>query len=979
MRSKPAPWFWMRACLLALALLVAPPAVLAQDATWLPSPGSGDFNDNGNWSPTSVPIGTAFFGFSNAVNLATSDNTTLQGFTFNVGASAYTLTNDFDLAFTGVGIAINGGSLVLINDWGTTEFSGTSTAGSATIYNNSDLLFTGSSNAGTATIFNSCCLTFSGSSSAGSATITNDYNLEFLDSSTAGNANIANTFNGMISFAGNSSAGSATIGNAGLIEFGDTSTAGNATILNTAFGGVAFYGSSSAGSAVIVNNGMLVFLENSSAGTATITNNDSLAFAGFSTAGNATIINNCCLVFAENSTAGAAIIFNFNNMEFEDSASAGNATITTQNGASTYFLDNSSGGSARFVVNAGGLLDFSGLATTGTTAGSIEGGGTIALGNKQLTVGSLNTSTLFSGVIAGVGGSLIKVGTGSLTLSGANTYSGPTIVDAGMLIVNGSITSDVTVNAGGDLGGTGQVGSLTLNSGATHSPGNSIGTQTINGNYTNFGTLVIEANVAGQSDRVIVNGGVNITGAALRVLEAAGLYGPTQSYLIIQNNGAAAVVGNFNTITNTIPYLIATVTTTGGDGNDVILTLTRNDGLLTNAASTPNQRAVAGALRNGFASEAGSAGAALINALLMLSPGDTRRALDAMSGEIHASLVHVLFAQSRYITAMASDRLWETGLGGGAAWAGGDRQQMLNLGLAPPQLGERMGLGYAERDAGTGPPSRVSTWVRGYGGIGSIDGDGNADTLRSRGSGLFAGWDMPLAPGLVAGMMGGWGTSEADVDGRRSSADIDSGHAGAYARAALGNVLLTGVASYSHYDIDVTRHIAFPGFAGTATSSYGADQATLYGEAGWRLRVGSLDVMPWTGLAWSQARVQGFAEEGAGVVDLLSDGATYRMLDAIAGIRFGTSFAHAGLTWMPQARIAWTHSFGDIDPRLDLAFRNGGAFVVAGVRREPDALALGAGLNVFDAGAVSGFIDYTAILSDGARDHTATAGLRVRF
>jgi outer membrane autotransporter protein len=328
---------------------------------------------------------------------------------------------------------------------------------------------------------------------------------------------------------------------------------------------------------------------------------------------------------------------------------------------------------------------------------------------------------------------------------------------------------------------------------------------------------------------------------------------------------------------------------------------------------------------------------------------------------------------------MASDRLWETGLGGGAAWAGGDRQQMMSLGLAPAQIGERMRLGYAERDGGTGPPSRVSTWVRGYGGIGSIDKDGNADTLKSRGSGLFAGWDMPLAPGLVAGMMGGWGTSEADVDGRRSSADIDSGHAGAYARAALGNVLLTGVASYSHYDIDVTRHIAFPGFAGTATSSYGADQATLYGEAGWRLRVGSLDVMPWTGLAWSQARVQGFAEEGAGVVDLLSDGATYRMLDAIAGIRFGTSFAHAGLTWMPQARIAWTHSFGDIDPRLDLAFHNGGAFVVAGVRREPDALALGAGLNVFDAGAVSGFIDYTAILSDGARDHTATAGLRVRF
>ena len=185
------------------------------------------------------------------------------------------------------------------------------------------------------------------------------------------------------------------------------------------------------------------------------------------------------------------------------------------------------------------MLDISGLATSGTTAGSIEGAGNIALGDKQLVVGSLNTSTIFSGVIDGLGGSLVKVGSGSLTLWGANTYTGPTTVAGGILVVNGSLVSDVTVNDGAGLMGTGQVGSLTLLAGAVHSPGNSIGTQTINGNYVNSGTLAIETNAAGQADRVIVNGGVNITGATLRVLEAAGAYGPTQSYLIIQNNGAA--------------------------------------------------------------------------------------------------------------------------------------------------------------------------------------------------------------------------------------------------------------------------------------------------------------------------------------------------------------------------------------------------------------------------------------------------------
>ena len=111
----------------------------------------------------------------------------------------------------------------------------------------------------------------------------------------------------------------------------------------------------------------------------------------------------------------------------------------------------------------------------------------------------------------------------------------------------------------------------------------------------------------------------------------------------------------------------------------------------------------------------------------------------------------------------------------------------------------------------------------------------------------------------------------------------------------------------------------------------------------------------------------------------MGPGASYHMLDTIAGLRVGTTFAAAGLTWMPQARVAWTHSFGDVDPRLDLSFANGGAFTVSGVVRDPDVLTLGAGLNVFKGEAASGFIDYAAHLSDGSREHAVTAGLRVRF
>jgi autotransporter-associated beta strand protein len=111
------------------------------------------------------------------------------------------------------------------------------------------------------------------------------------------------------------------------------------------------------------------------------------------------------------------------------------------------------------------------------TAGSIEGAGTFSLGPNQLTVGSNNLSTEVSGVIRGAGGSLVKVGTGTLTLSGANSYTGATVVAGGTLSVIGDISSSsgVLVGPAAMLSGTGTVPGV-LVAGGTLMPGQSVGT-----------------------------------------------------------------------------------------------------------------------------------------------------------------------------------------------------------------------------------------------------------------------------------------------------------------------------------------------------------------------------------------------------------------------------------------------------------------------------------------------------------------------
>ncbi len=102
-------------------------------------------------------------------------------------------------------------------------------------------------------------------------------------------------------------------------------------------------------------------------------------------------------------------------------------------------------------VAAPGTLD---LNNFNETVGSIAGAGNITLGSATLTAGNA-TNTLFSGVVSGTGG-LTKAGTGTLELSGANTYTGTTAVSAGTVVA-----SNVTA-LGTTAGGTTVANGATL-------------------------------------------------------------------------------------------------------------------------------------------------------------------------------------------------------------------------------------------------------------------------------------------------------------------------------------------------------------------------------------------------------------------------------------------------------------------------------------------------------------------------------------
>jgi autotransporter-associated beta strand protein len=237
-------------------------------------------------------------------------------------------------------------------------------------------------------------------------------------------------------------------------------------------------------------------------------------------------------------------------------------------------------------ISSSGLLDLSGSSSFNTSVGSLIGVGVVQLGGNGLTCGFDNSSSTYGGSINGTaGGSLVKVGGGTWTLAGTGSFPGIMQVQAGKVLVNGSMPSTIASFINGSwLGGDGAVGPIGFNHGVL-APGNngpgilnvSSGGMTLNANDTFW--VAINGTTAGSGySQLNVTGTVSLGNANLQLNMP--VIGITNSQLrIINNDGSDAVTGTFSALPEG-----ATITASngakfkisyhGGTGNDVVLTQT---------------------------------------------------------------------------------------------------------------------------------------------------------------------------------------------------------------------------------------------------------------------------------------------------------------------------------------------------------------------------------------------------------------------
>jgi outer membrane autotransporter protein len=603
--------------------------------------------------------------------------------------------------------------------------------------------------------------------------------------------------------------------------------------------------------------------------------------------------------------------------------------------------------------------------------GSIEGSGNIVLGAHNLSVGSNNLSTTFSGVIqdggenGGSGGSLTKIGTGSLELDNNNTYTGGTAINGGALVVNSLHalgTSDVTLN-----GGTLQ----TLS--------NSPRTFDVGGNYfQNGGTLRIQIggiNSGLNSDLMAVTGAANLSSTLF--LHRINNFQPMNGATVTIITAGGGVSGAFN-VQNDFPGLLQPNVIY--DPNDVMVqfALGSFSGF---SGLTPNQRSVAHELDE-VAND--PAAAALINFLALEPLGNLPHDYDLIAPEELASIYEIGFSQAVVQNDNLQRRMDDIRAGSNGFCANGFVAQVSGKDYTKESDGKVSLPDKSTRDVYTpAPDNRWGVFVTGTGDFVNVGNDDtNAHGYDITTGDFTVGADYRLCDHFAIGIDAGYSRSTADLvdDGR---VDVDGGKVGAYAtvfgKGLFGSKFyVDGAVGGGFNSYDTRRTGLQDEFVRGSTNGNEFSAMISYGSD-WTF--GCFNIGTWSTVQYTNVSIDQFTETGS-LAPLIIQDQDENSFRTTTGLHASYDIKAGHFIFRPEVRAAYQHEYCDSAYQVDsqLASGAGGVFRVRGPNIGRDAALVGAGINMQWNNRLSTYAYYDGVLGRNNYDNNAiSGGFRIGF
>lgn len=652
---------------------------------------------------------------------------------------------------------------------------------------------------------------------------------------------------------------------------------------------------------------------------------------------------------------------------------------TTINGGAVILFGGATLGSAAgtTTINAGGILLVGGALTQAA----------IYLNGGELSNGSIDAPiTSTGGIIDWVRGTASVTTTAGVTrILGPNTYSGATVVNGGVLDVEGTLTgtSSVKVNAGGTLTGNGIIASplvsiarggtfaagtsldvkgaltgawsITINAGGTLTGGGiinsplvsnaSAGTSAADTAPANATTIVGNLTMApgaiytvqlgsAASSFANVNGSATLGGASVNALYAGGDTIARRNKILTATGG---ISGTFDpAVTTNLPNIKAGLSY---DTQDVYLDLSLAFAAPPGARLSGNQQEVGNAIAGYFNTG---------NSIPVIYGSLTPSGLTQLSGESTVGAQQTSFNAMNQFMNVISDPFMAgrdaPTTGGGDLNADTDEAMSYAAGRARPvPEREAYAMVTKARPAQDATP-HWNVWAAGFGGSQTIDGNartGSSDTTSSI-YGVAIGADYRVSPSTIAGFALAGGGTHFSVTGMGYGRS-DLFQAAVYARQGIGPAYLGATLAYGWQDITTDRTLTI---AGVDRLHAEFDANTFSGrlEGGYRLVTpwsGGVGLTPYAAVQVTDFVLPAYAESvsaGTGAFALSYDGKSVVESRSELGLRADRSFTTVTGILTLRGRVAWAHDYNR-DRAIAATFQSlpGASFVVNGPTQAADA------------------------------------------
>ncbi|OUJ17870.1 hypothetical protein HK27_05415, partial [Acetobacter orientalis] len=620
--------------------------------------------------------------------------------------------------------------------------------------------------------------------------------------------------------------------------------------------------------------------------------------------------------------------------------------------------------------------------TDGTLQGSASSFGSGAIINEGTLVLNQDKDGSLDNPLSGKG-NFIKNGNALVAINHDDSqFEGKTTVSAGTLNVNGSLeNSQISVAEGATLSGLGTVGATHIAQGGILASGNAdtVGALTIKGDLnmqagsvlsgTGTGTLTgttFTANGATYAqllgDVVRVAGAANINGASVSFNVVQGsVLKANQAYTVLSATGG--INGKYlDLLTNITKNYLFLTPQLFYTADDVDLLLINNGLNISELGGSGNQRQVEQGL-SGMSVEN-----PIIKAISQLDKQDGLQAINALSGEGHASVATAMTEDAFFARDAMNERLES------AECDGGYNRGTQSTASLHNKVFEKNNRCYTDR---------FTLWGQSYGSLGENYGDGNAATMHHTTAGFMVGADTAVHDRWRVGGLLGYGSSTFNVGtGRNSHGNSNNVVLGGYAGTHWGKLNLRMGASYAWNMQQINRTVAFKGYqGGRLNSSYLGGTAQAFGEVGYKIRHNGTVIEPFAQVAYVNTHTNKYHETG-GIEALNGRAMDMGVTFSSFGVRAASTFKVGNLTMTPQALLGYRHAFGHLAPTVRQTFAsegNGPMMSISGTPLAADSAVLNAGFTIQATDRIDFGLSYIGQYAVQALDNGARAHVKITF